>query len=193
MPALLPVLRCCLHARPRHVPGGRAWLGLFLFALLPLTTSAQGLEYRVKAGFIFNFAKFVQWPEETLPASVPLRIGVWGPTSVYDTIATNLAGKEVDGHPLAIFPFDAEIEAPHLLFVHADAEPIPPDLLQRLSLAHTLIIGESPNFASRYGVIGLVPRGDSLRFQINVAAAKRAQLTLSGQLARLAEIVKDHP
>ena len=155
--------------------------------------SAQSLEYRVKAAFIFNFVKFVEWPPEVLPDRVPLRIAIWAPAAAFETVADALAGKEVAGHPLAVFPYESDIAPPHVLFVHTDAEPLPPGLLSELARHHVLLVGESPGFAARYGIIGLVPRGDTLRFQINLAAARRAGLNLSGQLARLAEVVKDQP
>ncbi len=173
------------------------WLRMLCTAIalgcLPFGTQAQGLEYRVKAAFIFNFAKFVEWPPEVLPDQVPLRIAVWAPEHAFGAIADALAGKEVAGHPIAVFPYDPASAPPHVLFVHSGAEPLAAELLEHLSRHSVLLVGESPEFASRYGTIGLVPRGDTLRFQINLAAAHRARLNLSGQLARLAEVVKDQP
>lgn len=184
-----------LFSRPTRPParGARRW-GLLLVALgLPLIAHGQALEYRVKAAFLFNFAKFVEWPADALPEKVPLRVAIWAPGGPFEAMADALAGKEIAGHTLAVLPYDPQGARPHILFVHTEAEPLPADLLPDLAAAHVLLIGESPGFAARYGIIGLVPRGDSLRFQINLAAARRAGLNLSGQLARLAEIVPDQP
>lgn len=175
--------------------GIRPWIrrlgfvGLLLS--LPLVASAQSREYRVKAAFLFNFAKFVEWPPGTLPENVPLRVGIWAPEAPFEVMADSLSGKEVGRHSLAVYRYTSESDPPHILFVHEESEPIPSEQLRRLALAHVLVVGESSGFAARYGIIGLVPRGDKLGFEVNVAAAKRAQLTLSGQLARLAEIVRD--
>lgn len=187
-------LRRHASASPPHSPGRRRFLGgLLLACLLPTFACAQTLEYRVKAAFLFNFAKFVEFPAGVLPDDVPLRIGIWAPDAPFEVMADALAGEQVGNHPLAVHRYTPDSAPPQILFVHADSEPIPSEQLRRLVAAHVLLVGESPGFAARYGIIGLVPRGDKLGFQVNVAAARRAQLVLSGQLARLAEIVKDAP
>lgn len=187
-------MRWFLPQPTRLAARGSRHRGLLLAALcLPLLAHGQGLEYRVKAAFLFNFAKFVEWPADSLPERVPLRVAILAPGGAFEVMADALAGKEVAGHTLAVLPFDPDAAPPHILFVHAEEEPLPAELPPALAAAHVLLVGESPGFAARYGIIGLVPRGDSLRFQINLAAARRAGLNLSGQLARLAEIVPDHP
>ncbi len=186
-------LRRLFAAAPPPPSGRRRFCVLLLALMVPALASAQTLEYRVKAAFLFNFAKFVEFPADVLPDGVPLRIGIWAPDAPFEVMADALAGEQVGDHPLAVHRYTPDSAPPQILFVHADSEPIPSEQLRRLVAAHVLLVGESPGFAARYGIIGLVPRGDKLGFQVNVAAARRAQLVLSGQLARLAEIVKDAP
>ncbi len=171
---------------------------LSLFALLglgftlPSIASAQSPpnEYQLKAAFVLNFAKFVTWP--ALPPAT-IEIAIWAPENIYDTMAAALSEKTVAERRLQLRRFSADGPMPHLLFVHAANEPIPAELRARLAVAHVLVVGESPGFAARTGIIGFVQRGENLRFQVNIDAAERAGLRLSGRLAQLAETVKDAP
>ncbi len=161
--------------------------------MAPGELRAQSLEYRVKAAFLFNFAKFAEWPASAHLPEDELHIAIWAPEEPYRAIAAALAHKIVGRRKIVVSRFDANEPPPHILFVHEDSEPIPSELLRKLFDAHVLPVGESPGFAARYGIIGFVPRGDSLRFQVNIGAAEQAGVRLSGQLARLAEVVKSSP
>ena len=180
---------------PHH--GVRRWIKLVLlvasFTVAPML-SAQSLEYRVKAGFIFNFAKFVEWPQTAGDDRESVTIGVMAPIDIFEIISEELSDRTLNGLPVKVVPFDSSsppAPLPQLLFIHKAANELTPAEQKFLSNHHVLMIGESPDFAARQGIIGFVPRGDSLRFQVNIAAAERAGLQLSGQLARLAEIVRD--
>jgi hypothetical protein len=158
--------------------------------VLPLAASAQPQpnEYQLKAAFVLNFARFVTWPE---PQSATVDIAIWAPENIYHAMATALNEKAIADRRLQLRRFSADGPMPHVLFVHTANEPIPAELRARLALAHVLVIGESPDFAARNGIIGFVQRGENLRFQVNIDAAERSGLRLSGRLAQLAEIVKD--
>ncbi|MCF3649139.1 YfiR family protein [Synoicihabitans lomoniglobus] len=186
--------------RPRLAyPFRRYGRALAIFTLLSAGISssnpgfAQSVEYRVKAAFIFNFARFVEWPPSASNQHTPIDLAIWAPDEPYEVIAAALADKVVGKRKVRVGRFNPDGPMPHILFVHDAQEPIPQGLQRRLVAAHVLVVGQSTDFAAKYGIIGLVPRGDSLRFQINLHAAERSGLRLSGQLARLAEIVKDQP
>ena len=157
--------------------------------------SVQTLEYRVKAGFLYNFARFVEWPAESLPPDTRIRVGLLAPDSVCDTIESALDGKSVANHRMEIECLREETpaDAPHILFVHSSMTRRAQSLMRDYADQPVLIVGESPNFAANNGVIGFVRRGESLRFEINLEAASDAGLHLSSQLASLAEIVKARP
>jgi hypothetical protein len=168
-------------------------VSLCLGLLLPSVASAQPQpnEYQLKAAFVLNFAKFVTWP--TLQQSATIDIAIWAPENIYDTMADALSAKTVADRRLELRRFNSDEPMPQVLFVHAANEPIPAELRARLADAHVLVIGESPGFAARNGIIGFVQRGENLRFQVNIEAADRSGLRLSGRLAQLAEIVRDAP
>ena len=61
------------------------------------------LEYQVKAAFLFNFAKFVQWPPTAFAGvTSPIIIGILGESPFHDDLARTIRNKTVDDHPLLI-------------------------------------------------------------------------------------------
>ncbi len=170
--------------------------GLFSFAQLRAQTDAPvvdgALEYRVKAGFLFNFLRFTEWPPEALAPDAIFRIAVLADAAAYAQIATALNGKAVNGHKIEVLALDATSDwtGCHLLFLTRDSG-VPASLaVSRLRSAPVLLVGETEAFASSGGTIGFVLRGTNIRFQVNLQAAQTAGLRLSSKLASLAEVVK---
>ncbi|MDP3069159.1 MAG: YfiR family protein [Opitutaceae bacterium] len=202
---LQPMARRC---SPPSGPRARrlAVLGAVLATLAILSpargfAAADPVEYQVKSGFLFNFAKFVEWPTDTLAPGAAVRLGVFAPDDVFQLITKSLVGKVAGDRPLVVERLTtAQLEKgdalPHIIFVHQDAyraaaEPgLTPQMIAALAEKHpVLIVGESAGFATSGGMIGFVQRGENLRFQVNLASAQRAGLKLSARLAGLAEIV----
>ncbi|MCF3649143.1 YfiR family protein [Synoicihabitans lomoniglobus] len=168
----------------------RALLVLSLGLASPLSAAELPFEYQLKAGFLFNFARFVEWPAGTLPEDTPLRLGVIASAEIVEGITEAFHGKLVGGHAIQVELMtmeEAKKSPPHMLFVQR-GEVF--DFGSELSQSPVLIIGETPGFAASGGTIGFVFRGDRLRFQVNIAAASQASLQLSSQLANYAEIVR---
>ncbi len=183
--------------------------GTFAVALATLSSlsparafaASNAVEYQVKAGFLFNFAKFVEWPGTALTPGSSMRLGIIAPEEVYQLIEKSLSGKTVGDRPLLVERLTAaQIEAgtalPNIIFVHQDAFRQQSDAgfthQQLAALAdkqQVLLVGESAGFATSGGMIGFVQRGENLRFQVNLACAQRAGLKLSARLSGLAEIV----
>lgn len=144
-------------------------------------------EYELKAAFLFNFAKYVEWPDEVggTPAT-PVCIGVVGPDPFGTTLERMLAGKTVHGRPIALRRFasaDAVREC-HVVFVSADAEDLAGDAGWHRPGA--LTVGETAGFLRRGGVIAFAMEAGKLRFAVDAVAAERAGLRLSSQLLKLA-------
>lgn len=173
---------------------------LLLAASAPAAT-AKSMEYQVKAGFLYNFAKFVEWPGAALPPGAPLRLGVVASEEVCAVIEQSLAGKTVGDRPLLVERLSATrlsdgSPLPNILYVHsdslheADADGLTlEDLVARIGARPVLLVGESAGFAGSGGMIGFVQRGENLRFQVNLASAHRAGLRLSARLSGLAEVI----
>lgn len=175
----------------RIVTQPRQWLVVLLLACTHGVPAAElSFEYQLKAGFLFNFARFVEWPEAVLPPEAPLRLGVVSTDEIFAGISGAFDGKEVGGHTIMVERITQEsatTNPPHMLFVQRGENT---DWIAEVADLPVLIIGETPGFATSGGTIGFVFRGDRLRFQVNIAAANRAKLQLSSQLANYAEIVR---
>lgn len=163
--------------------------------------AVSALEYQLKAGFLINFAKFVEWPGASLAPGAPVRLGILAPEDVFQLIEKSLVGKPAGDRPLVVERMTAaQLEKgdnlPNIIFVHQDVarhqaeSGLSPQKLATLAERHpVLLVGESAGFATSGGMIGFVQRGENLRFQVNLASAQRAGLKLSSRLSGLAEIV----
>lgn len=183
-----------------------ATLGISLMLLAGRCAAAGNpIEYQVKAGFLFNFAKFVEWPASATNPDKPLRLGVVASDDIYDLMDSALSGKVANHRPIKIEHITAEeisgaAVLPDMIFVQQDIfrsrQDVGFTLAQLLTAAARqpiLLVGESADFATSGGMIGFVQRGENLRFQVNLANAQRAGLKLSAHLSGLAEIVTNGP
>ena len=149
-------------------------------------------EYKVKAAFIYNFAKFVEWPAQKLGESTPLVIGVLGPNPFGDELENALKGRQINGRGIVVRQFDdvETAKAAHLLFVSVNDET---KLRKALKEYGVLTIGQSESFARNGGIITFTFEHDKLGFEINVGAAEQAGLKISAQLQKLAKSVRKGP
>jgi hypothetical protein len=150
---------------------------------------APSREYVIKAAFIYNFLKFVDWP----PASGggPITIGVIG-SNPFGAALTQLNGKSVKGRTIAVRQLNtvAEAEGCQVLFIPASDADRQRQILEALKSSSVLTVGESKGFAQRGGIINFVVQDDRVRFEVNPSAAERARLSISSEMLKLAHIVK---
>jgi hypothetical protein len=150
--------------------------------------SAQdaGLEYRVKAAYLFNFTKFIEWPNAAFVGgrSFSFSICVAGRNPFGPALTATLVGETAAGLPLAARVVNAGGAAGcHVLFVPAG---VPPETyLRAVGKLPVLTVGESPDFLTQGGAINFILDGGRVRFEINQAAAERAQLRISSRLLQL--------
>jgi len=150
-------------------------------------------EYMVKAAFLYNFAKFVEWPPQSFKSSSdPIVIGVLGKNSFGDALTSVISGKTFEGHPFRVRQVaDAQQAAGcQILFISSSERKQLDTLLRQIGNAGVLTVGETDNFTSDGGIVNFKIEGGSVRLQINVAAARRQQLHISAKLLSLAEIVE---
>jgi len=149
---------------------------------------AQGIsEYEVKAAFLYNFAKFVEWPD---PASGPIRLCVVGDDPFGNNLEETVRGKTISGQPIEIKRLNRgdNPRSCQIAFISASERPLRA-VLDLLQGASTLTVGESPNFAKDGGMINFVLEDKRVHFEINPAAAQREGLRISSKLLNLARIV----
>jgi hypothetical protein len=150
-------------------------------------------ETQIKAAFIYNFTKFVQWPSEAFPSKeTPITIGIFGETPLAAELSAIVAGRTVNGRPIVVTAVRTpEDVAPlQLLFVSAAQDASFGTLGPALMDSAVLTVGESPEFSAANGAIVFVRQNGKLRFEINMTAAKHARLKISGELQKLAAAVR---
>lgn len=153
-------------------------------------------EYELKAAFLFNFAKFVDWPSNTFAEPKdPFSVCVLGTDPFGGALDDALRGKFIAEHPVSVTRVKrvADIMRCQILFVSAPESRHLPEILVKLRGECVLIIGETDDFASSGGVIQFTLEDNRVRFFINTDAAGRAGLKISSKLLALAKIVRDAP
>src|ERR1700732_494770 len=158
--------------------------------------AAPAREYEIKAAFLYNFTKFVDWPAATFAdAGAPIVIGVLGDSPCAQALERLVKDRKVNGRTIVVRRIASAEEAKvtQLLFVGSAQEAQFAALERALQSLPVLTVGESPGFASQGGAIDFVPQGDKIRFEININAAEHAGLKISAQLQKLAAVVHRSP
>lgn len=152
-------------------------------------------EYVIKAAFLYNFAKFVDWPAESFNGSEnTLELCVLG-DSPFDTALESIKGKVAQGKKLVISSLEAldQTSRCHLVFVSPSEEDRLPQIFPYLQEHHVLSVSDMDDFAQQGGVVGLITIQNKIRFEINLSAARRTGISISSNLLKLARIVDDDP
>ncbi|HTP43671.1 MAG TPA: YfiR family protein [Candidatus Acidoferrum sp.] len=151
-------------------------------------------EYQVKAAFLFNFAKFVEWPLGTFTGPTQtFDICVYGPDPFGPVLEKELLGKSVGDRRVALGRAMRveDLAGCRVIFVGAwGREPVG-ELFRRLKDHAILLVGEADGFAAAGGTIQFTIEDNRVRFVINPDAADRAGLKISSKLLALAKIVHD--
>jgi hypothetical protein len=167
-----------------------AWLASFLLAGLMPAQSGAGSEYQIKAAFLINFARFVDWPEAG-GASDPFILCVVGRDPFGAILDDTASGKTVNGRTLVIRRVATipEVRPCQMAFLPASDMYRFDEMAASLKDRPVLTVGEAKAFALRGGHINFVMQGDRVHFEINPSAAALAHLRISSRLLLLATIV----
>ncbi len=167
-------------------------LAMVVFLLVAGAQAQSATEYQVKAAFLFNFAKFVEWPTEVFPgADAPLQICVWGQDPFGREFEQIIADKAVNGHRIEVVHPEGlpQARSCQILFVASSQKQQAQQALQGLKGASVLTVGDAEGFAQMGGIIGFVLDDSRVRFVINQKAAEQAHLKLSARLLTVAKAV----
>lgn len=162
-----------------------------LFCVFELDCRAQNAptEYQIKAAFIYNFARFIDWPAQAFSSDTsPMIIGVLGKNVFGDSIQQIINGRSIQGHPLEFKEFSSVADATNcqVLFISPSEKDHLSKILNHLVNTNILTVSEPDNFLDEGGMIRLFIVEDKVRFEINNQAAKKAGLTISSKLLSLA-------
>ena len=178
--------------RPRFLA---ALLTLLLTMHLVATQSglaqAAVTEYQVKAAYLFNFLKFVEFPNESFADPLaPIVIGVVGDDPFGNALPQVVTGKTVQGRDLVIRTYRAgeELRSAHILFISASEKKRLPMILSSLHGSSVLTVSDLEGFLEAGGMIQFLHENDRVRFAINVEATSQARLKFSSKLMSLAKV-----
>lgn len=160
-----------------------------------LTSSGYELskEYQIKAAFLYNFTKFVEWPPSRFAdKQAPIVIGVVSSDAFRSELEEIVRSRNANGRPIRVRAVSgpADLPALHMLFIAADAEPRVEMILAAMPVTGLLVVGDSPRMAVRESMITFVISDQRVRFVIDAQAAERRGLKISAQLLRLATTVR---
>jgi hypothetical protein len=145
------------------------------------------------SAFLYNFAKFTEWPSDALAPGQRLALCVIGDNAVAGALDQTIKGHTIESHELTVelLKPDASARACHLLYVSGLDEKRSLQLIDNLKATAVLTASDADRFAELGGVAQLILENGRMRFTINVTAAQRARLQLSSKLLSLARIIKD--
>jgi YfiR/HmsC-like len=154
----------------------------------------ESAEYPLKLAFLYNFAKFVEWPSNSFRfPGAPLAICIVGHNPFSLGTEDELRSRPVGGHSVefvALKPTDT-LNACHIVFVPVTEKDQAARIVRSLKGSGALTVGESEGFAVKGGIINFTVEGGNVRFEINRIAADRAGLKISSKLLSLAKIVTE--
>jgi hypothetical protein len=171
----------------------RRFLIRVILCFLAVVAQAQSAsEYQVKAAFLFNFARFVEWPADAfLSADSPLQICILGQDPFGRDFEQMIEDKAVSGHRIEIAHPEGvpQARACQILFIALPDKQQVLQTMQGLKGASVLTVGDAPGFARMGGIINFVLDDNRVRFEINQKAAELAHLKLSARLLTVAKLV----
>jgi hypothetical protein len=144
----------------------------------------------LKAAYLFNFARFVEWPPEALPVGGPFTMCI-GDGPVASSLREIVSGRSVEDHAIVVrdIVWPADVRSCQVLYIDGlDATAID-QVVEGVREAHVLTVGDADRFTTRGGVAHFFVDSGRMRVAINRTAAERAGLRVSSRLLALAKLV----
>jgi hypothetical protein len=179
-----------LRAGQRHAAATFALLLLLPLRIVSGDPSADQ-EYALKAVFLYNFCRFIDWPERAFAsADEPMVIGVIGDNPFGGLIEETVKGEVVRGRRIRVeyYRRAADIDRCHVLFASASEMNRADDIIAAVAGRSVVTVGETEAFLDRGGMIALVADQNRVRLRIAPGALRAENLAASSKLLRVAEI-----
>jgi hypothetical protein len=189
---MLVIRHCRSRSRLRCLVVLLAAWGL-LGSQISRAQDAKPTEYQVKAAYLSNFGRFVEWPAGNASDSdISFNICVLGRDPFGPALDAAFAGETVDHAKLEAKRITAPRDAANcrIVFISSSEDSQLKDILSTLDRMSILTVSDLPQFTKRGGMIQFVLNGNRVRFEINLATARHAGLNLSSELLKLATIVR---
>lgn len=184
-------------------------LSLLIALVAQGTNAAVSREYKIKAAFLYNFIKFVDWPKEKIAGrNKPIIIGIVGKDPFGDAFEP-VQSKSIKGRKVVIKRFTTfkrlnksseqntdktyrkieMLKKCHLIFICPSEEKNIKEIINLVKDHSVLTVGQTDDFLKAGGIINFIVEDEKVRFEINTAAAKQAKLDIRSKLLRLAKKV----
>ena len=169
-------------------------LGIFIIPIMGISVVQEYSEYEVKAAFLCNFAKFVEWPDNAFKSEdAPFVIGIIGKDPFGNILERTLKGRTLQDKKCEILRFNNlnDLGDCHMLFVSSSQQANITRIIAYLKGKHTLTVGDNiEQFCQRGGIINFSSKRSRYGFEINKNSAQRSKLAISSKLLALAQIVE---
>jgi hypothetical protein len=183
--------------RMRHIAAVSRLLAAAMLVSLALVLPVRGddassLEYRVKAVCLYNFAKYVKWPDSAFStAEAPLKLCILG-SNPFGELFNDANGKQAQNRTLQVefmsqAKSTADLAGCHILFWSAPDHDRYKKIIEPLASSPTLTVSETTGA----GIVNFFIEDGKVRFEISLAKAKRAMLVISSQLLKLARVIDE--
>ena len=150
-------------------------------------------EYQLKAAFIYNFTRFIDWPPASFGSTdSPFVIGILGDDGISAYINELVKGEKLGNRQIVVRRFSnpAEITQCQILFIGGKDVPEMKGLLNAMNRRGVLTVSDAPDFAKLGGIVRFYKEANKLRLQINVDEVKISELTISSKLLSLSNVYK---
>ena len=178
--------------RNRVQPVSLTLVLLLVVAESGLSNGQVASEYQVKAAYVYNFAKFVEWPAQDFPsATAPIRICVLNDPRFETELEHIVRAKTIAGHPVSVISVEDadQCRSCHVLFVNSSQKRQVHHIIQVLRDTNVLTVGETTGFVDEGGIINFVVQDERVTFEINRKAALQSGLRISSRLLSVAKLV----
>ena len=166
---------------------------LCIFSSLPSNAEQPfSREYRLKAGLIFNLAKFVVFPDAYVPnVDKRFTVGILG-TDPFGEEIDILTGKTIQDRPIEIkrYKHIDDVQSCHMLFIGSSEQTAIKWIIERLKARSILTISDMEGFADYGGMITMITVNNRIRFKVNLSKVKAAGLAISAHFLKLATIIE---
>jgi hypothetical protein len=153
------------------------------------------LDFQVKAAFLVNFPKYVDWPSAVLAeTNTPITVAIFGDDNVAGEFDNMIqGGRTVSGRPVRLKRITKEDQIGadcQIVFIASSERQRVAAILEKVKGTGILTVGENEDFLQQGGIVNLVHRDRKIRLQINLDAAREAHLKISTRLLVAADMVK---
>lgn len=162
---------------------------LLLFWQAPAIAQAVS-DYQVKAAYVYNFAKFVDWPAESFSTpTAPIRLCVLNDHAFQSQLEQIVTGKSITGRPVIAITVQTGEESRDCQVLYINSSQQSRHIFDLLQGTSVLTVGETKGFLEEGGIINFIFQGDQVHFQVNHKAATLAGLHMSSRLLSVAKAV----